>query len=384
MDNSYYHITNGNYMDKYLSNRLKKVDSSRIREMLSTPKHNAIDLSIGYPAGTTPPTIKLAAIRAIESNKTTYTPTEGIAELRAKIADKLASFNGIDGEPDNVIITPGATTALLMTYLAVINPGDEVLIPEPYFPPHKDVAEMLGAKVKLINTAPDFRLSAKTFENIISPKTKLLVINTPHNPTGTVYTQSELTKIARVAKKYGILIISDEVYEMFTYSKPHFSIGSIYPSTLTINSFSKSYSMTGWRIGYIHGPETIISAISEIQQYTVFSSSSIAQYASLSVPYISRKGIVDKYIRKRDLVISALEPILGPISGGEGAFYLFLHLPKSLTDETVVHRLAETGVLVLPGCVFGRTHDYIRLSYGASLPELRKGLNKIITAINKL
>jgi aspartate/methionine/tyrosine aminotransferase len=271
-------------MRSYLAKRLQNFDSSKIRAAFEFAEDipNLIDLSIGFPEDDTPDYVKLAAAEAIKNNHTRYTAANGLAALRQAIARKLEKENQISATPDSITITPGVTTGILLSYLAILDPGDEILLPDPFFPPYHDLAVMLGAKAVLVDTAPTFQLTAALIEPLITAKTKALVVNSPNNPSGAVYPKEELVKIAALAKKHGLLIISDEIYEHFTYDAEHFSIGSIYRETLTLNGFSKGYAMTGWRIGYIAGPQMIIDAINELQQYTVFSSSSISQHAALA------------------------------------------------------------------------------------------------------
>lgn len=371
-------------MDSYLAKRLQLLDSGVIRKALQANSQDIIDLSIGYPFGPTPRHIKLAGTDAIQKDRTLYTPANGIVELRAAVANKLARDNNINSSPESITITPGATSAILLTYLAILNPGDEVLLPEPYFPPYKELAEMLGAKVRFIDTRPSFDLTASSIEPHVNTRTKLLVINSPNNPTGAVYPESELKKISVLARKHKLLIASDEVYEYFTYAKPHFSIGSIYPSTLTINSLSKSYAMTGWRLGYIHGPVEIIEAINELLQYSLFASSTIAQHAALAALKESPNELSGKYLPKREVAMSVLNGAFGTINGGGGAFYLFPRLPSPVLDTEFVSKLQRAGVKVLQGSIFSRYNDYIRISYSVPDAKLKTGLRRIIQCLESI
>ena len=333
---------------------------------------NPIDLSIGYPEGETPVHIKLAGINAIRMGFTRYTPASGISELRSAIAEKLEKVNGIDMSPEAVSVLPGATTGILLTYLAVLNPGDEIIVPDPFFPPYRDLAFVVGAKPVFVDTYPDFRLRASEIAKKITRKTKAIILNTPNNPTGAVYPKSEIIKIARLAKRKNLLVISDEIYEFFTYGKPHFSIGSVYPNTITLNSFSKSYSMTGWRIGYAAGPREIIDAINELAQYTVFSTSSIAQKAALAAVKRPPTLLILKYKRKNKLVRQNID--VGRIYGMKGAYYAFIRTPQGMTDLEFAKRAEERNMIVLPGRAFSNRKDYIRISYAKKEYVLRKAL----------
>jgi len=372
-------------MSDRIADRLSDFDSSKIRQVFELARNleNTIDLSIGFPEENTPFYIKRAGINAVLGNKTKYLPTNGLPSLRSAVAEKLQAENNIKASADSVTITPGLTTAILLAYLAILNPGDEVLLPSPFFPPYKDLAGITGARVVQIDTAPSFSLSAKMIEKYITPRSKLLVINSPNNPTGTIYDKAELEQIATLAKKHRLIVISDEIYEYFTYDKPHFSIGSIYRDTLTLNGFSKAYAMTGWRIGYIHGPQDIIEAVNELQQYVVFSSSSIGQYAAVEALKHPPKDIDLKYKVKRDLALKVLSGIPERIYGGEGAFYLFLKIPPGTDDMTVSKKLIKKGVLVLPGSAFSQRQDYIRISFAAERSKLRRGLEIVAAELAK-
>ncbi len=366
-------------MSSFIAKRLQNFDSGKIRAAFEFAEDipNPIDLSIGFPEDDTPDYIKLASIEAINKNHTRYTATNGLAALRKAISRKLEKENHIPSSPDHVTITPGITTGILLTYLAILDPGDEILIPDPVFPPYNDLAVMLGAKLVFVDTVPKFQLTAELIKPHITAKTKALVINSPNNPSGAVYPKSELLKIAALAKKHNFLVISDEVYEHFAYDEDHFSIGSVYPNTITLNGFSKSYAMTGWRVGYANGPKEIIDAINELQQYTVFSSASISQHAALAALKRHPKTIVGGYKSKRDAARGVLETAFPDIEGAQGAFYFFLRLPPRVDDMSLVNHLSHRGVIVLPGSAFSNHKDYVRISFAAEKENLLEGLKRV-------
>lgn len=370
-----------------ISKRLQQFDSSSIRKAfeLANEIPDPIDLSIGYPEDNTPDYIKSAGISAIKSNQTRYTPSNGILELRSAIASKLNRDNQIKVTADEVTITPGVTTAILLIYLALLDPGDEVLLPDPFFPPYRDLANMLGAKAVLVDTFPTFQLTAKAIEEKITPRTKALVLNSPNNPSGAIYPESELREIAKLAQKHALVIISDEIYENFSYNQPHFSIGSIYHNTLTLNGFSKAYAMTGWRIGYIAGPMNLIGSINELQQYVVFSSSSIGQRAALAAFRHSPLVLTNKYWAKRDYAIEQVGKFC-KVDGGQGAFYIFMKLPKGVNDLEFVEQAAKAGLIILPSSAFSAHNDYIRITYAGKRTTLRKGITilKRLYAANEM
>jgi len=368
----------------FVAQRLGLFDSSDFRNAIKKQSllTNPVDLSIGVPEELTAEHVKAAGIRAIREDRTKYTPANGIEELRHALAYKLVSENNVPCTPERVTVVPGLTTGQLLVYLAVLDPGDEVIVFDPYYPPYPHLASMVGARVVYVSTLPDFQPSLPALEAAITDKTKLIVINTPNNPSGAVYPRHTLEAIARLAEKNNILLISDEIYEHFVYDEPHFSVGSIYPNTITMNGFSKEHAMTGWRVGYIAGPQEIINAINELQQYVVMSSSSIAQYAALEALKHKPTELVAKYRTKRDLVVSRLERIGFKVEGAQGAYYAFVKSPHNWTDVEFINKATEHGLILVAGRAFSQLQGYVRISYGADIDTLGRGLD-IIERITK-
>ena len=367
----------------YVSQKLEYFDSSDFRKAVERQSHlvDPVDLSIGVPEELTAKHIKKAGIKAIKNDKTTYTPANGIVELRQALAKKLTSENGVPATADTVTIVPGLTTGQLLVYMAILDPGDEVIVFDPYYPPYPHLARAAGAIVVYVSTLPSFQPDLPALEANITDKTKLIVINSPNNPTGAVYSEVTLRHIAKIAEKHNLIVISDEIYEHFVYEKKHFSIGSIYPNTITMNGFSKEFAMTGWRIGYITAPKEIIDAINEIQQYTVMSSSSIAQHAALAA-LKNRPKIQNKYRKKRDYLLKNLNEIGFEVWGAEGSFFTFVKAPHDLTDLEYVELAAQHNLIIVPGRAFSNLHGFVRISYGAEQRHLERGLN-ILKEINK-
>jgi aspartate/methionine/tyrosine aminotransferase len=359
----------------FIASRLNLFDSGSFQKAISSRASlkDAIDLSIGIPEELTPEHIKSAGLKAIEADKTVYTPGNGILELRIALAEKLQTENGIPCTEETVTVVPGLTTGQLLVYMAILDPGDEVIVLEPYYPPYAHLASMLGANPVCISTLPSFQPDVAQIEASISGKTKAIVVNSPNNPSGAMYSEELLRQIADVARKHNVLVISDEIYEHFAYTKKHFSIGSIYPNTITMNGFSKEFAMTGWRIGYIAGPAEIINAINALQQYVVMSASSIGQHAALA-GLKKRPNVIESYRKKRDLLAQELKecgyenPVL------DGAFYAFIPAPKDIPDIEFVEKAIERGLILLPGSAFSQVHGYIRISYGAEMSHLKKGM----------
>lgn len=373
--------------NSYIAQRLSYFDSSDFREAVKKQSElpDPIDLSIGVPEELTAEHVKAAGIKAIKEDKTKYTPANGIIELREAIAHKLQTENNIICNKDTVTVVPGLTTGQLLVYLALIDPGDEVIVFDPYYPPYPHLANMVGAHLVYVSTLPSFQPDLGALEASITNRTKLIVINTPNNPTGAVYSESTLRKIASIANAHNLIIVSDEIYEHFIYESHHFSIGSIYPKTVTMNGFSKEHAMTGWRLGYIAGPIEVIDAINELQQYVVMSSSSIAQHAALAAIKEKPINLVNKYRQKRDFVIKQLQAMGYTINGAQGAFYIFLKAPSDLTDIEFVEQATSEGLIIVAGRAFSRLHGYVRISYGTDMQTLERGLKVFekITDIDK-
>lgn len=370
----------------FISHRLNLFDSSDFRNAFAKQAllDNPIDLSIGVPEELTPEHIKSAGIKAIQDDKTVYMPSNGLLELRQALADKLKTENNIPCTAETVTVVPGLTTGQLLVYLAVIDPGDEVVVFDPYYPPYPHLASMVGARVVYASTLPTFQPDLKALEASVTHKTKVIVVNSPNNPTGAVYPEKTLRKIAEIAEANGSLVISDEIYEHITYNGHPFSIGSIYPNTITMNGFSKEYAMTGWRVGYIAGPAEIISAINELQQYVVMSSSSIAQHAALEALAHPPHDIKDRYRKKRDLLVGELEKLGFEVNGAQGAFYLFIKAPYGLTDVEFVDRATEHNLIIVPGRAFSQLHGFVRISYGADLATLRRGIKALAKTVSQM
>jgi len=361
----------------FISHRLDSFDSSDFRNAILRGRSltNPIDLSVGLPEEVTPAHVKRAGIHAIEHDKTTYTPANGLPELREAIAHKLQAENGIAVDASQVTVVPGLTTGLLLLYMAILDPGDEVIVMDPSYPPYEHLAKLVGAEAMKILTLPTFHPDVPAIEASITNRTRAIILNTPNNPTGTVYTKEDMLKLAALAAKHDIWLISDEIYEHFVYEGKHFSVASAYPNVITMNGFSKSYAMTGWRLGYISGPKHVIDAIDELQQYVVFSSSAIAQYAAVEAIKHPPASSHASYLRKRNLVLKRMTEMGYNLHGAEGAYYVFFQAPHDMTDLEFVEKAAEHNVLLVPGRAFSSRHGFVRLSYGTSYEQLEKGLD---------
>lgn len=372
-------------MKQRISNRLEAFDSSIFREVFIKQQAliNPIDLSVGSPEDKTPLHIKAAGINAIKNDNTGYTPVNGMPELREELRKKLIRENNIFVETNQITTVPGLTTGQLLVYMSILDPGDEIIVMDPGYPPYIQLAKALGAEVMPVLTLPTFQLNIEEIEASITDKTKAIVINSPNNPTGAVYPEKDLRAVAKLADKHNLYIISDEIYEHFVYDGSHFSIGSIYPDTITMHGFSKEYSMTGWRLGYISGPIDVIDAINELQQYSVFSSSSIAQHAALEA-IKSIHDVKHKYAKKREMVLEYLNKCGMEITGAQGAYYVFFKAPNDLTDLEFTDLALKHNLIIIPGRAFSSRHGFVRLSYGAPIDEVEKGMKVVCDIINML
>jgi aspartate aminotransferase len=343
----------------------------------------------GEPDFDTPEHIKAAAHAALETGFTKYTPSSGIPELRQAIAEKLAADNKLEYKPSQIIVSNGAKQSCFNAIMAVCEPGDEVLIPAPYWLSYPEMVRLAGAEPVIIHTTQenDWKITAEQFEEAMTPKTKMIILNTPGNPTGSVYTREELRAISEVAAEEDIYILSDEIYEKLVYDgTEHVSIASLTPEaydlTITVNGFSKAYAMTGWRLGYLAAPEPIARAIDSMQSHSTSNPCSFAQKGALAALKGDQQCIVDmreEFNLRREYMYGRLSSISG-ISAVKplGAFYVLANISAlGLNSTNFADRLlSKANVAVVPGIAFGDDQT-VRLSYATSLDVIKKGLDRI-------
>jgi len=343
----------------------------------------------GEPDFDTPEHIKAAAIEALQAGFTKYTPSAGIPELRAAIAEKLAADNGLTYRAGQVVVSNGAKHACYNAILATCQPGDEVIIPAPYWVSYPDMVRLVGAEPVIVPTMErnNWKMRPEDFENAMTPRTKMLIMNTPCNPTGSVYTREELEAIVEVASGEDIYILSDEIYEKLVYDDTkHVSIGSLskeaYDLTITVNGFSKSYAMTGWRLGYLAAPEAVAKAVDSIQSHTTANSSSFSQRGALAALKGDQQAVADmreEFDMRRNYMIDRLSKIPNVTAvKPQGAFYVLLNVSQlGLTSQNFADRLlSKANVAVVPGAAFGDDRT-IRLSYATSIDIIKKGLDRL-------
>lgn len=363
-----------------------------------------ISLNVGEPDFPTPDNIKAAGIEAIEKNFTKYTPGAGIIELREAIADKLRTENHIDCDVDNIAVSVGAKQAIASGIMAIAGPGDEVIIPCPCYVSYAEIVRLAGAVPVFADLNPEtFRIDLDSIEAVITPRTKAIIICTPNNPTGIVYLEENLRALAQMALRYDFFILSDEIYEKLVFDGArHFSIASISPQVrdhvITVNGFSKTYAMTGWRIGYVCARPDVTEAILKIQSQNTTSVCSISQKAALEALRGSQdeiKYMVHEFERRRNYLVQRLRSLPGIICPDvQGAFYLFFDataylgctfLGKKLrTDYDLCdYLLEEGGVAMMPGSDY-RAPGKIRISYATSMQNLRSAMDRIEAALDAL
>lgn len=364
-----------------ISKLVKQITASGIREIFENKRQGAdlLDFSLGQPDFDAPPAVKRAAINAIHSGNNRYTENQGILELRQAVAQKLLNENKIKAEPSEIMITAGVTGGLVLSIFSLLNAGDEIIVPDPYFSLYRELPRLLGIKVVLLDTYPDFQLNIEKLEGLITVKTKAIIINTPNAPTGQVYSEKSLIELVQVAKKHDITIISDEIYEDYIYDgRRHFSVGSIYSNTITLNGFSKSTGVPGWRIGYLHAPKEITIEMVKLQQLLYCCAPSPFQYAAIEALRDRRQidKLKKKYEKKRNLVFTGLKGNYNLISPA-GSFYAFIGVPDK--DASVFcERAMKKGVALVPGKVFSERNSHFRLAFCASDAVIKEGVKRLL------
>ncbi|MFT5465275.1 MAG: aspartate aminotransferase [Verrucomicrobiales bacterium] len=342
----------------------------------------------GEPDFDTPDFIKAAAIKAIQDGKTKYTPASGIPELRQAIAKKLLMENSVNVDKEQVIVSSGAKHSLFNAITAVCDPGDEVIIPAPYWVSYPEMVRIAGAEPVIVETSIEngWKMTAEQFDDAMTARTKMVIINSPGNPTGAVYTADELKAIGEVAASEDIIIISDEIYEKLIYNElKHVSIASLGREladlTITVNGFSKAYSMTGWRLGYLAAPPEIAKAIGTVQSHTTSNPTSFAQYGALEAVKADQQFVADmrdEFDMRRQYMLGRLKSINNiSVVEPEGAFYFLVDTTQMGIKSVNLSEklLARYQVAAVPGIAFGNDYS-LRLSYATGLDVIKEGLDR--------
>jgi aspartate aminotransferase len=361
--------------DTKFAQRVLNIDISGIRKMFEAAGPGAINLGIGQPDFATPEHIRQAAIDAINEGFTGYTFGSGIVELREAISSKFQRENSMDISPDEVIVTSGASEALEIAIASIVNPGDEVLVANPGFVSYNSLIEIMGGKSANLPLGSDFAIRPEDVMERINSRTKAMIINSPANPTGAVQSKSDMMAFAEIADDHNITLISDEVYEHFIYEGEHISPARFSDNVITVNAVSKTYSMTGWRLGYVAAKKEYIDQMIKVHQYVQACANSIAQKAAVAAingpmdPVIEMR---EEFRKRRDVLVEGLNSIGLKCDLPKGAFYAF---PEVSNSAVVAAKLVANGVIVVPGTAFGSGGEgHIRLSYATSLDNIKKAL----------
>ncbi len=357
-----------------------------------------INLSIGQPDFDVPEAVQDAAIEAIRRGVNRYTVTQGLAELREKIGSALReefpNWSGLREPPSSpqasgVLVTSGVSGALVLALLACVGPGDEVLFADPYFVMYKHLTTLAGATPVCIDTYPDFQFTADRIKPHITDRTKLLLFNSPSNPTGVVASEQTCREVVELAQRHNLLIVSDEIYDTFCYETMERPAGSglqrcpspaaFTDNLLLLRGFSKTYGMTGWRLGYAAGPKAIVEQMTKLQQFTFVCAPSMVQAAGLKAMEVDMNRHVESYRRKRDRVVERLAEVY-ELSPPGGAFYVFPKVPEhlELTGNQFVEKAIQRGLLIIPGSVFSDRDTHFRLSYACDDAVLDRGLDLLM------
>jgi aspartate aminotransferase/aminotransferase len=355
-----------------LADRTRAFDSSGIRKVfdLAAKMTDPINLSIGQPDFDVPGPVKDACIEAIQSGKNAYALTQGMPVLREKLQQRIAAeYQHADRK---VFVSSGTSGGLSLALWSLVNPGDEVIIFDPYFVMYTALTRLVGGVPVVIDTYPDFRIDLNKVADAITPRTKLILLNSPANPTGVVASGEEIRGLAHLAAERNVVLLSDEIYRSFSYDQPFVSPARFNDRTLVIDGFSKSHGMTGWRLGFVHGPAEIIDTMIKLQQYTFVCAPQPVQWAGAVAMDVDVSSHAADYKRKRDLIYEGLAGRYEVVRPG-GAFYLFPKAPRGSGSEFVT-RAIENQLLIIPGNIFSGRDTHFRISYAASEGTLQRGI----------
>jgi aspartate aminotransferase/aminotransferase len=365
-------LSGDTHADRWIANRMHHILPSGIRrvsEMASKLK-DPVNLSIGQPHFDVPEPIKAAACAAIAAGHNSYTSTAGLPELRSRIQATLQKK--YPHPKRDVFITSGSSGGLLLTVAAVVNPGDEVIFFDPYFVMYPPLVTLVGGTAVMVETYPDFQIDVNKVQAAITPRTKAILVNVPNNPSGVVYRRASLRDLALLARERDILLLSDEVYQAFSYDSPHCSPAEFNEDVMVFDGFSKSYGMTGWRLGFAHGPSRIIQEMIKLQHYSFVCAPSMVQHAGVVAWDFDVSSIIADYRRKRDRLYQGLKDRFDLIQPG-GAFYMFPHTPWGTGNEFVDEAI-RNNLLIVPGNAFSRRDSHFRLSYAAPDAAIEQGI----------
>lgn len=366
--------------DPGLSSRVRGIEPSGIRRIfeLMATMEDPINLSIGQPHYDPPKELLEAAYRAMLDGRNRYTVTQGLPEFNTAILDETAARYG--RRPDTCLLTAGVSGGLVLTFLCLLNPGDEILLPDPGFVMYRHLASLCGATVRYYDLYPEkargrFAVDLVELERLVSDRTKIVFVNSPSNPTGGVLTRAEIEGVSRIANRAGAYVVSDEIYDLFCYVDDYASPVSYADRCIQLGGYSKSYGIPGWRMGYATGPAPVLEAMKTLQQFSFVCAPAPFQYALLdAMPRIDLRPYREEYRHKRDLVAAKLHPVyqLGP---PEGSFYAFPQLPPGADGPTFLQAALQQKLLIVPGKSFSTRDTHFRLSFAAEDAVLQRGID---------
>ncbi|MEM8943591.1 MAG: aminotransferase class I/II-fold pyridoxal phosphate-dependent enzyme [Planctomycetota bacterium] len=359
----------------WLAQRTAEFDASGIRKVfdLAAKMTDPINLSIGQPDFAVPDAMKVAAIDAIQNDKNGYSVTQGIPDLREALQARVDETYQHDDR--RVVVTSGTSGSLVLAMMAMVDPGDEVICFDPYFVMYPALVKMVGGKAVMIDTYPDFQIDLDKVAAAITPRTKLILLNSPANPTGVVAGEAEVRALAELAAKHNIALLSDEIYREFCYDGALVSPTAWNDQTIVVDGFSKSHGVTGWRLGWMHGPAALIDKITMLQQYTFVCAPHPLQWGAIAALETDMTLQVEEYRQRRDLMVSGLEHAGYEVAPTGGAFYVFPKVPdRRGTGTEFVTRAIENELLVIPGNIFSERDTHFRISYAATVETLQRGL----------
>jgi aspartate aminotransferase/aminotransferase len=357
---------------RWIAARTEEIELSGVRRIfeLGRSLRDPIDLSIGQPHFPVPDPIKAAAINAINTDRNGYTVTQGIPALRDALLTQLEPRGLNVGR--EVMVTSGTSGGLFLALAAILDPGDEVVLFDPYFVSYPHLVTLLGGRAVFADTYPDFLPTPERVRPLLSPRTKAVIVASPANPTGVVPPADVLRDLAALCRQHGVLLISDEIYRGFCFDGPPVSPADFDPDVLVVDGFGKTYGFTGWRLGFAHGPSHLIAVMSKLQQFTFVCAPSIVQHAGLAALAFDTSALCADYAHKRDQMCARLQPHYTLTRPG-GAFYLFPQVPHGSATDFVTQAIAH-NLLIIPGSAFSRRDTHFRISFAASTATLERGL----------
>jgi aspartate/methionine/tyrosine aminotransferase len=356
----------------WIAQRTRSFDSSGIRRVfeLASKMKDPINLSIGQPDFEVPLEARRAYIDAVEQGKNGYALTQGMPVLRDKLQQQVDQELGHSDR--KVFVSSGTSGGLVLAMLSLVNPGDEVIVFDPFFVMYDSLVQLVGGRTVLVDTYPDFRIDLQKVADAITDRTKMILVNSPANPTGVVLADAELEGLARLAAERDVILVSDEIYRSFCYDQPFVSPARFNENVLVIDGFSKSHAMTGWRLGFVHGPAAVIETMLKLQQYTFVCAPQPAQWAGAVALDVDIAPYVKDYRHKRDMLLEGLGDLYEVVKPG-GAFYVFPQAPRGSGSE-FVKRAIENDLLVIPGNIFSRRDSHFRISYAADDRVIQRGI----------